>query len=184
MSKGTITFKFDVHYRRLPTYAYIVGSSISLGYRVDNGRIFITENTSLYDQVRGIKAAMEETKITILSTTESIAGQNLSHVFFSANDREWSRRPLLTKMVKGHRCTLIQKYNDLSAVGVDVNNLETYGLLRYFLWFLITGEWYINILRQANTRRFLKALKGSEYSIWIKTFTIGELKGYDKYFVE
>lgn len=130
-----------------------------------------------------VEEASKQTKITILTATETIHGQNLCCAFFSANDLGWVRRPCLTRMIKGGRCTLAQKYNDFTRAGVDSNKVEMYGMLRYFLWFLITGDWCIKILRQEQTKTFLRKLKSSEYSVWVKTFTSGELKGYDKYFV-
>lgn len=120
--------------------------------------------------------------VRIFSASEPIRGQNLSLAVFRSEDGEWVRHPRIGRMVRGNACTLLGKYSELGLSGDAANTLEVYGLLRYFLWFLIEHKWDMSILQQSRTRQFFLALSKSKYAVWINWFEDPEHK-YDRYFV-
>lgn len=125
-----------------------------------------------------------DTRIFMLYATEPIFGQNITQALFRSSTGECRRRPRLTSVVSGKACTLLGKYLTPELKSASPSSLETYGLLRYFLWFLITGRWNISILLQRNTLEFFAALRNSPYRIWLNTFNDPKYKGYAKYFKE
>lgn len=122
-------------------------------------------------------------RIAIFYSTDAIYGQNMGFAFFKSGERKYVRRPAFTSVLVGEECTMMQKLTTLAEQDVEWESVITYGLLRYFLWFLITNKWNINILLQCNTEKFFQYLSKSEYACWIQVFTT-QLKGYEKYFKE
>lgn len=121
-------------------------------------------------------------KITILARTEVLFGENVTMVFFQQGDREYAHRPFLTSVVKGNECTLMQKIVAFGTTEPLFDGIVEYGMLRYFLWFLIKCKWDIRILLRRNTDLFFETLAKSEYACWVPYFNSSSIKGYDRYF--
>lgn len=125
-----------------------------------------------------------------LSVTEVIYGGNLMQVLLRVENggrvREYLRRPLLTRVVKGVGCTLNDKTAYLNSksglTNTDVTEgIIEYGMIRYFLWFLITKRWNIYILRRSRTKEFLATLGSSQYACWLPVVVNSE---YVKYYIK
>lgn len=120
-------------------------------------------------------------RLRILSSSDMLTGANLGMVLFRTETNTYTKYPPLTSVVKGEECTLYGKlYGNPSAI---VDNVVKYGMLRYFLWFLIKGKWSIRILTRRYTKHFFNELSKSDYACWAKEFDTPELKGYDVYFI-
>jgi len=85
-------------------------------------------------------------------------------------------------------CTLVEKCIDISSTEVYKGPLDIlyglvlYGLLRYFLGFLMYGCFNINILLRKYTVKFFDDLAVSRYSEFINAFNDPLINGFDKYF--
>lgn len=149
---------------------------------------------SLIKVVYGIGAGLELQSpqvqcpvIRVFANLETLYGGNLSRVVFRSASyeggkvREHMHRPKFTRAVAGKGRTLQEKVLTLGT-GL-MNGIVSYGLLRYYLWYLITMCWDTTILYQSNTSKFFDGLKWSEYKCWIEAFQDPQIKGYDEYFV-
>lgn len=150
---------------------------------------YVTQNGKLYTGGAPLPPGpnrtffVEDQRITILTATEVIWGQNMMLAWFKSTTGEWLRRPRLTGLIDAYGCSLINKFGSTDLRGVDSGNIVAYGMLRYFLWYLITNKWCIGILRRRYTRHFFKTLAESSYSKWVNVFSEAGLSGYDKYYV-
>lgn len=127
-----------------------------------------------------ISRASDDT-IAVLAHMGSTNAENLGETFFRYNAQSWLKVPLFTTVVAGSGCTLIGKvYSFPDAVLDDV---LTYGLLRYFLWFLMTGKWCIQICRRRYTKKFISVLLNSKFAeFFVHVFT--SLRANEAYFKE
>lgn len=135
-----------------------------------------------------LRAPPTDARIKIFANTEIIYGANLMIVVFRVLDnlhlREYIRRPRLTKMVNAKGCTLTEKTYELLVSTEDpLTGIVSYGMLRYFLWFLITRKWCITILKRRYTRKFFSVLAQSQYNIFVPAFEELGLNIYEKYFI-
>lgn len=137
---------------------------------------------------QSLSAAAECPRLFGLAATEVLYGANLMLVVLRVNNRglkEYIRRPLLTRVVRGIGCTLNDKTFYLNkqngAENTDVTEgIIGYGMLRYFLWFLITKRWNVYILRRSRTKEFLTTLADSEYAYWLPVVANS---AYEQYFI-
>lgn len=170
---------------------YSYGIEFTLPIRVSNPSIPIVLNPSL-TVAYGMGGTLELRtptgdcpKIKVLYNLDPIYGGNLALAVFRTESldgkvQEHIHRPKLTSVVGGNGCTLQDKTQDLD---VNINSVVSYGLLRYYLWYLITGRWDIHILYQDNTRKFFRKLSVSGYKCWVEAFDDPRIKGYDKYYL-
>lgn len=161
------------------TYAVATKDVVSL---VDISMTFINSRQISTRPVQPtlLSSSSVDTRIFILAVMETIFGQNLSLALFRSARGEWLHRPRFTSVVRGKECTLVGKYATQELRGAVPTLLEEYGLLRYFLWFILTGAWDITILLQSRTKEFFLALRNSSYRIWLLTFK--KYRGYELYF--
>ncbi len=131
------------------------------------------------------------TRINIRAATDFFTGANLDQVLFGLLEDQkvtkYLQYPNLVKVVKGTECTLAGKSIFLadkegSNLWKLFSGIILYGMLRYFLWFLITNNWDLNILLRRNTVDFFKALSNSQYSEFIEAFLDPAIRGFGKYF--
>jgi hypothetical protein len=61
--------------------------------------------------------------------------------------------------------------------------IMVYGLVRYFLWFLITGQFDLSILLQRRNGEFALALLNSSYACWITFFTNSIYAAMGQYYI-
>lgn len=125
-------------------------------------------------------------RLKIFAATEAIYGSNLTMVVFRSQEfpeKEWQHRPPFTEVVAPRgECTLALK---CMANGSIMIRLILYGMLRYFLWFLMEGKWDIDVLLQHNTDLFFHTLQSSrKYSCFREAFEDPDIKGYDQYFLK
>lgn len=154
-------------------------------------RLFSGDELSAITQAtRSLQARMDGPKLFGLAAAEAIYGANITLVILRENNRgfvrEYLRRPLLTRFVRGVGCTLSQKILYLNTKNgkenVDLTDgIVGYGMLRYFLWFLITRIWNARILKRSYTKRFLNAVYSSEYVSWLPYLENSE---YGRYFIK
>ncbi len=131
------------------------------------------------------------TRIDIRAVTDFFTGSNLDQVLFGLLEDQkvtkYLQYPNLVKVVKGTECTLAGKSIFLadkegSNLWKLFSGIILYGMLRFFLWFLITNNWDLNILLRRNTVDFFKALSNSQYSEFIEAFLDPAIRGFGKYF--
>lgn len=125
-----------------------------------------------------------EPRIKIFAETEVFYGANLMLSVFKTEDSVYLRRPALTKVVAGKGCTLAAKIA-VNAGKQDklLQGVISYGMLRYFLWYLITGKWCVAILKRRYTRKFFSVLATSDYKNFVPVFSELGLNVYEKYFI-
>ncbi len=105
----------------------------------------------------------------------------------------WTRYPLKFGLyVVGTQCNFFEKaqaFRIANYPALDdfemLGRISLYGLLRYFLWFLITGHWDLNILRRTYTNAFYAILLASDYAIFYEAFSDpqSEIYGLDVAFI-
>lgn len=158
-------------------YACISQVVVSVGTKITS--VQVQPDTPL------LKSSAEvDTRIVIKASMDTFLGQNIGNAWFKSATVELIDRPSLSKVVKGKACTFSEKCALFDQNVFDDEILKEYGLLRYFLWFIITGgKKDIYILRQTRTKEFLRRLEESPYRIWINSFTSEMYSGYDKYFI-
>lgn len=116
------------------------------------------------------------------------------HVKWTAGEGDvWTRYPLKFGLyVVGTQCTFFDKAQAFRIANYPtlddfemLGRISLYGLLRYFLWFLITGHWNLNILRRRYTNAFYAILLASDYAIFYEAFSDpeSEIYGLDVAFV-
>lgn len=181
-NRGNTVFTFDIRYSSISNQVII---DTYLDLKDGDELAFLKPPTPLQRQ---LEASCP--RIFILAATEVLyRGGNLSQVLLRVNNgssqREYLRRPPLTCVVGGTGCTLSQKIFSMNTQeNVDITEgVVTYGLLRYFLWYLAEGEWCIRILAQSMTRKFLKGLASSEYACWVPYITNSDVAKYSVYFI-
>ena len=174
-----IAFEYTLYENRS---GLVIGSQCTVHYFIRNKAIVVGVPIPNIQQLGSLVNTCP--KITILMSTDPIWGQNLSSVFFKSEDKKYVHRPKLTSVLDGIGCTLMEKLASPELRNVDSNSIITYGLLRYFLWFLIACKWDITILLQSNTKRFFNKLRKSNYACWVNAFNNPQLKGYDKYYLQ
>lgn len=125
-------------------------------------------------------------RLIVFTSTDVIYASNASQSIFrrlneDGSYNEWERNLGITRLVSPKECmTLTSKVRYNGALYPYILN---YASMRYFLWFLITDKWCIDILLRRNTKRFFDALEHSIYACWIEYFNTSPVSGYDKYFL-
>lgn len=127
--------------------------------------------------------------IRIFCHSEVIYGMNLtSSVFRVSNSNSFStytRRPNIVPVIRGDGCTFSGKmysWNIANGSTEDITEgVLRYVMLRYFLWFLISGKWCITLVKKRYTSRFMRALEHSEYAGWGAYFSHPTVVNYEKY---
>lgn len=65
------------------------------------------------------------------------------------------------------------------------NLIAEYGILRYFLWYILTGIWSLRILKRSNDALFFAVLESNkEYRCWTSYFTKEESMKIAQYFIK
>lgn len=167
------------------------GEGVTFTFTINVSSLVPQVSNSALEVVYGIGAGTILTappmcsRIQLFSNLDPMYGSNLTSavfrsMFLDGTKHESMRRPELTQVVSGKGCTLQDKVQYLNT---NIKGLVTYGLLRYYLWYLITGSWDICILLQLNTGKFFHKLERSEYRCWSTAFEDPRIRGYDKYYI-
>lgn len=177
-----LVFDFDFYNRDV---GLLTESRVTVYYKTKNDSLFIGGVPPNLQNSKLLRDCPEGLNLTILSQTDSVyGGNNMSAAYFGSSTYRGAHRPLFTSVVRGTGCTLIQKFNSKELQDAVSGSIIAYGLLRYFLWFLITKKWDIQILRQSNTRKFFRTLKKSQYACWVEAFQDPTIRRYGVYFIE
>lgn len=161
---------------RLEVYAEIGGSV--------NNKDVLSSESLLLQKV--------ENMINLYLSTDVFGGDNLAQcIMVSTKERPISQYlPKVNAYVIGNECTLAEKVITIASRDYQSNqslnvliSLTTYAVLRYYLWYLITGKFWLGILQNKYTDLFFITLADSPYSNFIEAFESDFLAGYEKYFV-
>lgn len=185
------------------------GKTMVFDANIEQGTVEVDRLRIKKDIIVGLRSGFysftTEDKITIqiASTTDFFSGNSLSQSTFILLDdlvvlQSYSRYPIafgkyvldLSKIPQP--CTLLvgktnvisKKDFPLEVYEDTLGRIVLYGLLRYFLWYLIKGKFTLQILQNKYTTLFFAELAISEYAGFIKAFESDELKGLNVYFVE
>lgn len=151
----------------------------------------------------GFLVMVDAQVIRIRSQTDIFGGLQMAQTVFEEFENG-VRRTLLNQYLPafkdylidnptGSNCTLVDKATYIANtyfplpeskqyIEQILGRLSLYGLLRYFLWYLITGELTLRILLDEHTPLFFAFLAASSYSIFLKAFETDLLKGLNVYF--
>ena len=100
---------------------------------------------------------------------------------------KYSQYPPLQEVLRGKGCTLKEKATSIKddpnlTLNQFILRLMTYGMLKYILARLITGEFNLKWLLYKNNREFFIKLENSRLCRFIEAFNSPEIRGYNKYF--
>lgn len=100
---------------------------------------------------------------------------------------QYSEYPPLQKVLRGKGCTFREKATAIKDdPNLEINDfmlrLATYGMLKYIISRLITGEFNLKWLLQKNNKKFFIKLEQSRLCRFIEAFNSPEIRDYNKYF--
>lgn len=175
--KSTIlTFKFE-------------SASDYNGYISGNLLLNDAEDESLKLPTNTLLASSEACpQLRVFSSSEVMYGNNLTRSVFrvmnSSGTRSYIRRPSLASVMRGEGCTFSGKvyYWNMENGGTEdlTNGILTWGMLRYFLWYLTSGKWCVKVIESSYNKIFERTVSKSEYACWLPY--LNQFSGYAKYY--
>lgn len=174
---GTYSFNLDKIYSPLQLKIKVV-----IDPRLSNN---FTSNNNLL-------SFNNQEEITIVSQT-LIDGSDIGSTIFTNNDKIYEQCcPKIVSVLIGTGATMSDKLNNIllkqpvnTAPQQFILNIILYSMLRYFLSYLLYGNFDINYLLNQYTKQFLHDLKHSQYQNFLDYFSNinSPIFGYEQYFL-
>lgn len=124
--------------------------------------------------------------ILIKPSMDVYEGNSLSQVIVNKKSFYLSR---IEGYVIGTACSLTGKILEISNItkespSILLEEVVNYGILRYYLWFKITGQSSYEILRQRYDSIFFEVLARSDYSCYISVFESIPYQNASKWYIK
>lgn len=128
-------------------------------------------------------------RIRVFCSTEALYGENLTRSVLQVEDdtgaRSYLRRPSLTSVMRGEGCTFSAKvyYWNIRVNGGTkdlTNGILTWGMIRYFLWYLTTSKWCVRVIESHYDRKFNNVVSEGPYACWLPY--LDQYKSYARYY--